>query len=198
VHGSVYVDGHDVRDITCNSIRRHIGIVPQDSTLFNETLMYNLKYANQSATDEEVHRACRAAGIHDKIMAFPDGYNSKVGDLGLRLSGGEKQRVAIARAILKDTRIILLDEATSALDTDSETHIQKSLKAISYDRTILVIAHRLSTITAADCILVLHEGRVVERGTHAELLELNGRYSHMWQNQTGKSAEPSSEESDSC
>lgn len=122
VHGSVHIDGHDVRDLTGDSIRQHIGMVPQDSTLFNESLMYNLKYANQSATNEEVYQVCRAAGIHDKIMALPDGYNSNVGDLGLRLSGGEKQRVAIARAILKGTRIILLDEATSALDTDSEAH----------------------------------------------------------------------------
>jgi ABC-type transport system involved in Fe-S cluster assembly fused permease/ATPase subunit len=195
-HGSVHVDGHDVRDLTGDSIRRHISIVPQDSTLFNESLMYNLKYANQSATDEEVLKACRAAGIHDKIMEFPDGYNSKVGDLGLRLSGGEKQRVAIARAILKDTRIILFDEATSALDTKSETHIQRSLETLSHNRTILVIAHRLSTIRAADCILVLHKGRVVERGTHAELLELNGRYTHMWRNQTRKSAEHSRQEDD--
>ncbi|OKO94071.1 Heavy metal tolerance protein, partial [Penicillium subrubescens] len=139
--GSVHVDGYDVRDLTGDSIRKHVSIVPQHLALFNESLMYNL-------------------------------------------NGGEKQRVAIARTILKNTRIILLDEATSALDAGSETFIQRSLKAFSYDRTILVIAHRLSTITAADCILVLHEGRVVERGTHAELLELNGRYAEMWRNHT--------------
>ncbi|KAJ5875182.1 uncharacterized protein N7473_012529 [Penicillium subrubescens] len=182
--GSVHVDGYDVRDLTGDSIRRHVSIVLQHLALFNESLMYNLKYANQNATDEEVYNACRAAGIHDKIMAFPDGYDSKVGDLGLRLSGGEKQRVAIARTILKKTRIILLDEATSALDAVSETFLQRSLKTFSYDRTILVIAHRLSTITAADCILVLHEGRVVERGTHTELLELNSRYADIWRNHT--------------
>jgi ABC-type transport system involved in Fe-S cluster assembly fused permease/ATPase subunit len=153
--------------------------VLQDSTLFNKSLIYNLKYTNQSATNKEVYRACRAAGIHDKIIAFPDRYNSKVGDLGLRLSSSEKQRVAIARVILKETCIILLDKATSALDTNSETYIQRSLKALFYNRTILVIAYRLSTITAADYILFLYEGRVVERGTYAELLELRGRYTHI-------------------
>ncbi|OKP13255.1 Heavy metal tolerance protein [Penicillium subrubescens] len=188
VSGCVYIDGHPIRDLTGDSIRRNISVVPQESRLFNESLMYNLKYANQSATDEEIYQACRDAGIHDKIMAFPDGYDSKVGDQGLRLSGGEKQRVAIACAILKNTPIILLDEATSALDTNSEAYIQRSLKALSHDRTILVIAHRLSTITAADCILVMHEGHVVERGTHAELLELGGRYRRMWQNQSEESA----------
>ncbi|KIW00780.1 uncharacterized protein PV09_07760 [Verruconis gallopava] len=181
--GSIQVDGHDVGDITIDSLRRHIGVVPQDTVLFNETLMYNLKYAKPDATDEEVYDACRAASIHDRIMSFPDAYETKVGDRGLRLSGGEKQRVAIARTILKGPRIILLDEATAALDTDTEQHIQNALKTLGQGRTMLVIAHRLSTITQADQILVLQDGRVIERGTHEELLELNGRYKVMWKKQ---------------
>lgn len=181
--GQLLVDGHDVQDLTIDSVRKHIGVVPQDTVLFNETLMYNLKYANQDAADEDVYEACRAASIHDKIMAFPDGYNTKVGERGLRLSGGEKQRVAIARTILKNPRIILLDEATAALDTDTEEHIQRALSTLSRGRTMLVIAHRLSTITTADRILVLNEGQVAESGTHEELLAMKGRYSSMWRKQ---------------
>jgi len=138
--GSIQVDSNDVRDITIDSLRRHIGVVPQDTVLFNETLMYNLKYANQDASDEDVYNACRAASIHDKIMAFPDKYNTKVGERGLRLSGGEKQRVAIARTIIKDPRIIMLDEATAALDSDTEQNIQEALTTLSKGRTMLVIA----------------------------------------------------------
>lgn len=181
--GSIEVDGHNVEDITIDSLRRHIGVVPQDTVLFNETLMYNLKYANQSATDEQVYAACRAASIHDKILTFPDGYRTKVGERGLRLSGGEKQRVAIARTILKNPPIILLDEATAALDTETEEHIQEALTNLGQGRTMLVIAHRLSTITSADQILVLHDGRVIERGTHAVLISLKGRYYQMWKKQ---------------
>ena len=181
--GSIQVDAHDVRDITIDSLRRHIGVVPQDTVLFNETLMYNLKYANPSATDEEVFEACRAASIHDKIMGFPDQYEARVGERGLKLSGGEKQRVAIARTILKDPRIILLDEATAALDSETEQNIQAALDKLSQGRTTLVIAHRLSTITTADQILVLHSGKVVESGTHEELLALKGRYATMWRKQ---------------
>jgi ABC-type transport system involved in Fe-S cluster assembly fused permease/ATPase subunit len=139
-NGSIQVDGNDVKDITIDSLRRHIGVVPQDTILFNETLMYNLKYANQDASDEDVYAACRAASIHDKIMAFPDGYNTKVGERGLRLSGGEKQRVAIARTIIKNPRIIMLDEATAALDSDTEQNIQEALMTLSEGRTMLVIA----------------------------------------------------------
>ncbi|KAI9812964.1 MAG: hypothetical protein M1832_006443 [Thelocarpon impressellum] len=181
--GSLKVDGHDVRDITIDSLRKHIGVVPQDTVLFNETLMYNLKYANPECTDEAVFEACRAASIHEKILSFPDGYQTKVGERGLRLSGGEKQRVAIARTILKDPKIILLDEATAALDSETEQHIQSALQTLSKGRTMLVIAHRLSTITAADQILCLHAGRVVEAGTHEELLAIKGRYANMWKKQ---------------
>jgi ATP-binding cassette, subfamily B, vacuolar membrane transporter HMT1/ACLQ len=182
-HGSIQIDGHDVKGITIDSLRHHIGVVPQDTVLFNETLMYNLKYANPSATDAEVYDACRAASIHEKILNFPDGYESRVGERGLKLSGGEKQRVAIARTILKDPRIILLDEATAALDSETEQHIQTALHKLSQGRTTLVIAHRLSTITTADQILVLHAGKVAERGTHHELLTLNQRYASMWRKQ---------------
>lgn len=181
--GSITFDNHDVRDLSIDSVRRHIGVVPQDTVLFNETVMYNLKYANPDATDEMVYDACRAASIHDKIMGFPDGYLTKVGERGLRLSGGEKQRVAIARTILKNPKIILLDEATAALDSETEQNIQAALKELCKGRTTLVIAHRLSTITTADQILCIANGRVAERGTHEELLELNGHYKSMWSKQ---------------
>ncbi|KAK4106394.1 ABC transporter-like protein [Parathielavia hyrcaniae] len=181
--GSIEIDGHDVKDLTIDSVRRFIGVVPQDTILFNESLMYNLKYANPKASTDDVHNACRAAAIHDRIMSFPDGYDTKVGERGLRLSGGEKQRVAIARTILKNPKIIMLDEATSALDGETEQKIQSKLISgrFGQDRTLLIIAHRLSTITHADQIIVLHAGTVVERGTHQELLALNGRYSAMWE-----------------
>ncbi|KAJ5766736.1 uncharacterized protein N7511_004352 [Penicillium nucicola] len=185
-NGKILVDGHDVQDITIDSLRQNIGVVPQDTTLFNETLMYNLKYANKDASDEDVHRACSKAGIHDKIKGFPDGYSTKVGERGLRLSGGEKQRVAIARAILKNSKIILLDEATSALDTKTEEHIQKSLATLSNGRTTLIIAHRLSTITSAELILVLSGGQVAESGTHEELVSMEGLYARMWRKQNGE------------
>jgi ABC-type transport system involved in Fe-S cluster assembly fused permease/ATPase subunit len=181
--GSIQVDGHNVTDLTIDSVRSHIGVVPQDTVLFNETLMYNLKYANPQATDEQVYEACRAASIHDKILTFPDKYETKVGERGLRLSGGEKQRVAIARTILKNPRIIMLDEATAALDTETEQHIQEAFTTLAQGRTMLIIAHRLSTITHADQILVLNKGRVQERGTHEELLEKNGHYAAMWKKQ---------------
>ena len=181
--GGITIDGRDVRDVTIDSFRRHIGVVPQDTVLFNESIMYNLRYARPEATDEEVFAACRAASIHDKILTFPDGYDSRVGERGLKLSGGEKQRVAIARTILKDPRIILLDEATAALDTETEQHIQDALRQLARGRTTVVIAHRLSTVTTADQILVLHQGQIAERGTHQELLEQKGRYASMWRRQ---------------
>ncbi|KAF7562695.1 hypothetical protein G7046_g1443 [Stylonectria norvegica] len=181
--GCIELDGQNVKNLTINSVRRHIGVVPQDTTLFNETLMYNLKYANPDASDEEVYTACRAASIHDRIMSFPDQYATQVGERGLRLSGGEKQRVAIARTILKDPRIIMLDEATSALDSHTEQEIQDNVWNIGQGRTLLIIAHRLSTITHADQIIVLNNGAIVERGTHEELLTAGGRYSSMWEKQ---------------
>jgi ATP-binding cassette, subfamily B, vacuolar membrane transporter HMT1/ACLQ len=182
--GSLLVDGHDVKDVTIDSLRKFIGVVPQDCNMFNEDIMYNLRYANQDATDEEVYEACRAASIHDRIMAFPDGYKTKVGERGVRLSGGERQRVAIARTILKNPRITLLDEATAALDTETEEKIQESFSRLAEGRTMIIIAHRLSTIVAADQILVLNNGSVVERGSHEELLARNGKYASMWRKQS--------------
>ncbi|KGQ08689.1 Heavy metal tolerance protein [Beauveria bassiana D1-5] len=181
--GSIELDGKDVRNLTISSVRRHIGVVPQDTTLFNESLMYNLRYANPNATDEEVYAACKAASIHDRILSFPDQYETQVGERGLRLSGGEKQRVAIARTILKNPRIIMLDEATSALDSHTEQEIQENVWSIGQGRTLLIIAHRLSTITHADQIIVLHAGTIVEKGTHEELLAAGGRYASMWEKQ---------------
>ncbi|KAK3377671.1 hypothetical protein B0H63DRAFT_547232 [Podospora didyma] len=180
--GSIKIGGWDVKDVTIDSVRRLIGVVPQDTVLFNETLMYNLKYANSAVTDEDVFEACRAAAIHDRILSFPDGYLTKVGERGLCLSGGEKQRVAIARAILKKPKIIMLDEATSALDGETEQKIQSRLISGNFGQghTVLIIAHRLSTIIHADQIIVLHAGAVVEKGTHEELLALQGRYASMW------------------
>lgn len=181
--GSIQIDGHDVQGLSIDSVRQHIGVVPQDTVLFNETLMYNLRYASPDASDKDVYEACRAASIHDKIKTFPDEYETKVGDRGLRLSGGEKQRVAIARTILKGPKIIMLDEATAALDTETEQNIQEALTTLGQGRTMLIIAHRLSTITRADQILVLHEGRVAEKGTHNELYQKKGRYYSMWKKQ---------------
>ena len=181
--GSIQVDGHDVRQVTIDSLRRHIGVVPQDTVLFNESIMYNLKYASAGASDEQVYAACKAASIHEKILTFPDGYQSRVGERGLKLSGGEKQRIAIARTILKNPRIILLDEATAALDSETEQNIQDALQQLSQGRTSLVIAHRLSTITNADQIVVIHAGKVIEVGNHLELLERKGRYASMWRKQ---------------
>ncbi|KAK0705469.1 ABC transporter [Lasiosphaeris hirsuta] len=182
--GAITVDGHDVRDLTLDSLRRTIGVVPQDTVLFNATIMYNLLYANPNATEADVHEACRAANIHDRIMDFPDQYDTMVGERGLKLSGGERQRVAIARAILKDARILLLDEATASLDSHTERLIQDALERVTFGRTTVTIAHRLSTITHSDQIVVLHKGEIVERGTHAELLLLGGKYQSMWEKQT--------------
>lgn len=182
--GRIIVDGKDVQDITIDSLRKQIGVVPQDCNMFNESIMYNLKYANQDATDEEIFEACRAASIHDRILAFPDAYDTKVGERGVRLSGGERQRVAIARTILKNPKITLLDEATAALDTETEERIKTAFTSLSAGRTMLIIAHRLSTITDADQILVLANGGIVESGTHEELLDKNGKYASMWRKQS--------------
>jgi len=182
--GAIKIDGQDIRDVTLSSLRRSIGVVPQDPALFNESIMANLKYARLDATDEEVHEACKAAAIHDKIMTFPDGYESKVGERGIKLSGGELQRVAIARVLIMNPRIVLLDEATSAVDSATEELIQEAFKRLSAGRTVFVIAHRLSTICEADLILCMDNGRIIERGKHADLLMLNGKYNELWSKQT--------------
>jgi ATP-binding cassette subfamily B protein len=181
--GAVKIDGQDIRDVTQASVRAAIGIVPQDTVLFNDTIYYNIAYGRPGASPAEIEEAARLARIHDFIMASPDGYQTMVGERGLKLSGGEKQRVAIARTILKHPRILLFDEATSALDTRTEREIQASLREVSRGRTTLVIAHRLSTIVDADEIIVLAEGRIAERGTHADLLRREGLYATMWRRQ---------------
>ena len=181
--GSVRIDGQDIRDVTQSSLRAAIGVVPQDTVLFNDTIYYNICYGRPDCTREEVEQAARLARIHDFIMALPQGYDTTVGERGLKLSGGEKQRVAIARTILKNPSILLFDEATSALDTRTEQEIQRSLEEVSRGRTTVVIAHRLSTIINADEIVVLDRGRVAERGRHGELLARNGPYADMWRRQ---------------
>jgi ABC-type transport system involved in Fe-S cluster assembly fused permease/ATPase subunit len=181
--GTVKIDGQDIRDVTQASLRAAIGVVPQDTVLFNDTIYYNICYGRPDATREEVEQAAHLARIHDFIMALPQGYESAVGERGLKLSGGEKQRVAIARTILKNPSILLFDEATSALDTRTEQEIQRSLEEVSRGRTTVVIAHRLSTIINADEIIVLDRGRVAERGRHGELLARDGLYADMWRRQ---------------
>jgi len=190
--GAVRIDGQDIRDVTQASLRGAIGIVPQDTVLFNDTVYYNILYGRPGASPAEVEEAARLARIHDFVMSLPDGYQTKVGERGLKLSGGEKQRVAIARVILKRPRILIFDEATSALDSKTEKEIQASLDQVSAERTTLVIAHRLSTVVDADEILVIEDGRIVERGRHVELLALRGRYAEMWarQQQEEAPAEP--------
>lgn len=183
--GSIEIDGQDISDVTLNSLREVLGVVPQDPLLFNASVMENLRYARPSATDGEVFAACRAAAIHDKILSFADGYGSQVGEQGVKLSRGELQRIAIARVFLKDPPIFILDEATSAVDTGTEGEIQSSLDVLGGNRTTFVIAHRLSTVVAADQILVIEQGEVVERGTHRELLEKEGRYWGLWRRQIG-------------
>jgi ABC-type transport system involved in Fe-S cluster assembly fused permease/ATPase subunit len=178
--GHIRVDGHDLRDLTQASLRATIAIVPQDTVLFNDTIFYNIRYGRPEAAREEVEAAARAAHIHDFILRLPDGYDTEVGERGLKLSGGEKQRVAIARALLKNPAILIFDEATSALDSKSEKAIQAELDRIQVGRTTLVIAHRLSTVMNADQILVMDSGRIVERGTHAGLIAANGLYAQMW------------------
>ncbi len=181
--GRITIDGQDIRDITQSSLRAAIGMVPQDTVLFNDTIYYNIAYGRPDATPSEVEEAARLAKIHDFIMTLPDKYQSKVGERGLKLSGGEKQRVAIARTILKRPHILIFDEATSALDSETEQGILSSLREVSENHTTLTIAHRLSTVIDADEILVLESGEVVERGSHDQLLGLNSRYSDMWQRQ---------------
>jgi ATP-binding cassette subfamily B protein len=178
--GRITVNGVDIREVRQASLRAAIGIVPQDTVLFNDDIRYNIRYGRPDATEEEVTEAARSAHIHDFIVTLPDGYASRVGERGLKLSGGEKQRVAIARAILKNPRILIFDEATSALDSKSEKAIQAELDRIAEGRTTLVIAHRLSTVMDADQILVMDHGRIVERGSHRELLDAGGVYAQMW------------------
>ncbi|MFM9884011.1 MAG: ABCB family ABC transporter ATP-binding protein/permease [Burkholderiales bacterium] len=187
--GRITIDGKDIRDVTQSSLRGAIGIVPQDTVLFNDTILYNIQYGRPTASPEEVIEAARAAHIHDFIESLPDKYESAVGERGLKLSGGEKQRVAIARALLKNPKILIFDEATSALDSKSEKAIQAELDRISEGRTTLTIAHRLSTVMGADQILVMDHGRIVERGTHRELLEAAGAYAQMWALQQEEEAE---------
>ena len=181
--GKVTIDGQDIRDVSQDSVRAAIGIVPQDTVLFNDTVRYNIRYGRIDAADPEIEQAARLAQIEPFIRQLPEGFDSMVGERGLKLSGGEKQRVAIARTILKNPPILLLDEATSALDTHTEREIQSALKEVSRNRTTLVIAHRLSTVVDADEILVLDQGRIVERGRHGELLAKNGAYAAMWNRQ---------------
>ncbi|MFD2367150.1 ABCB family ABC transporter ATP-binding protein/permease [Pseudoduganella sp. GCM10020061] len=184
--GSITIDGQDVRDVTQDSLRHAIGIVPQDTVLFNDTIEYNIAYGRPGATHEQIEAAARAASIHDFIVTLPNGYQTMVGERGLKLSGGEKQRVAIARTLLKDPAILVFDEATSALDSRAEQAIQAQLKEIAKSRTTLVIAHRLSTVADAQQILVLDHGRIVERGTHHALLARRGLYAQMWERQQAR------------
>ncbi|BAE52189.1 ABC-type transport system involved in Fe-S cluster assembly, permease and ATPase components [Paramagnetospirillum magneticum AMB-1] len=181
--GRIVIDGADIRDVTQSSLRAAIGIVPQDTVLFNDTIRYNIAYGRPGASQDEIEAAARLARIDDFVQSLPQGYDTRVGERGLKLSGGEKQRVAIARTILKQPAILIFDEATSALDTQTEKEIQESLREVSRNRTTLIVAHRLSTVVDADEIVVLEHGRIVERGRHARLLEADGRYAAMWRRQ---------------
>jgi len=192
--GRITLDGHDLRDVTQESLAEQIGMVTQETYLFNDTVRANLLYANPNASQADLEAACRAANIHEFIAELPDGYDTLVGERGYRLSGGEKQRLAIARVVLKDPRLLILDEATSSLDSASEALIQAALEPLMAGRTSLVIAHRLSTILAADQILVLDEGRLVEQGTHVELLARGGLYAHLYETQFGQKVEAAAPE----
>jgi ATP-binding cassette subfamily B protein len=194
--GSVRIDGHDVRDLKLASLSANIGMVTQEAILFHASVRENLRFAKPEATDDEIERAARAAHIHDTIVAMPNGYDTMVGERGYRLSGGEKQRLALARIILKDPRILVLDEATSSLDSHSERLIREALEPILKSRTSIVIAHRLSTILAADQILVMENGRIVERGRHADLVAKNGLYARLYQEQFKEEAATSTASSE--
>ena len=181
--GVIRIDGHDLKNVTLESLSNAIGMVTQETYLFHDTIRTNLTYAKTDATQAEIEAAAKAANIHNFIMDLPDEYDTIVGERGYRLSGGEKQRIALARVILKDPRILVLDEATSSLDSESEALIQEALKRVMAGRTSIVIAHRLSTILAADLILVMDRGQIVEQGTHDELIALNGLYAQLYETQ---------------
>jgi ATP-binding cassette subfamily B protein len=187
--GRVLLDGHDLRGLALDTLARHVGMVTQETYLFHDTIRTNLLYARLDATQDEIEAACRAANIHDFILELPDGYDTIVGERGYRLSGGEKQRIALARVILKDPCILVLDEATSHLDSQSEALIQEALRKVMEGRTSVVIAHRLSTILAADLILVMDRGQIVERGTHDELLVRGGLYAQLYETQFNRETE---------
>lgn len=192
--GAVLIDDQDIKTVSQTSLREHIGIVPQDTVLYNDTIFYNIAYGNPDASAEQVYEAAKAANIHEFVLSLPDGYQTEVGERGLKLSGGEKQRVGIARTMLKNPPILILDEATSALDTTTERHIMEALEKMSTGRTVLTIAHRLSTVVNADEIIILVEGKIAERGTHEQLLEQNGRYKAMWQEQQAQEKEEAQRE----
>jgi ATP-binding cassette subfamily B protein len=183
IGGAIRIDGQDIRDVTQSSLHDQIGVVPQDTVLFNDSIHYNIAYGRAGASEVDIIQAAKDAQIHDFIEGLPDGYETTVGERGLKLSGGEKQRVGIARTLLKNPPILVLDEATSALDSETERDIQDALNRASEGRTVLTIAHRLSTIAEADQIIVLEAGEIMERGTHADLLARNGRYAQLWHRQ---------------
>ncbi|KAF2113208.1 P-loop containing nucleoside triphosphate hydrolase protein [Lophiotrema nucula] len=182
--GSITIDDQDIHGVTLSSLRANIGIVPQKPEMFHRSILENIRYARLNAKDEEIYEVCMAAAIHDRITTFPDGYNTKVGERGVRLSGGELQRIAIARVLLRSPKIVILDEATSAVDTATEAVIQESIEKLSSGRTTIVVAHRLSTIVRAHNIIVLDDGKIVEQGTHAELIIKKGKYAELWKQQT--------------
>ena len=186
--GAILIDGQDLRDVTINSVQHAIGVVPQDIVLFNETIGYNIAYGKDNPSQAEIVAAAKQARLHEFISKLPEGYETTVGERGLKLSGGEKQRVGIARTLLKNPPILLLDEATSALDAGTENDIQVTLQSAGKQRSVIAIAHRLSTIANADYILVLHEGQVCERGSHSELVAMGGRYAALWHRQTIENA----------
>lgn len=183
-HGSILIDGQDIRDVTLDSLRDSLGAVPQDPSVFDQSILENVRYAHPDATDEDVIAACKAAHIHDQILRFPAGYGTKLGERGVRVSGGELQRLAIARVLLRRPRIVVLDEATSAVDSQTESSVQQALKLLGTGRTVFIVAHRLSTVVNADSIIVIDQGRIAEQGSHHELLARQGPYSKLWSIQT--------------
>ncbi|MEY4592881.1 MAG: hypothetical protein RIR18_1776, partial [Pseudomonadota bacterium] len=189
--GSIALNGTDIRQFTQDNLRQQIGVVPPDTVLFNDTIGYNIAYGRPDASQAGIEDAAKAAQLHDFILSLPLGYETRVGERGLKLSGGEKQRVAIARTLLKNPPILIFDEATSALDSHTESAIQSQIEQASQGRTTLIIAHRLSTVLSADKILVLESGKIVEHGKHADLLELNGPYARMWAAQQDSNTEAS-------